>query len=197
MSPKKRQKKITKPATASMNIELNTQVLSDLEEKDKDQNLHVDVDVDVEVGFHDYNQSLIDKTIMHDQDEEYEMSVIMDIIKMQEKEEHEKREKEKQEKQDQEKILKISIEKRDHNIKEILRKLKFLANTQSCFEKKLVSILENIMGTQDLHITIHDNDLYLEIQSYLGLNNNKGTIRLHDEVKEYANKMFILECNFI
>ncbi len=190
MSPKKRQKKITKPATTSTNIELNTQVFPDLEEKAQN------VDVDVDAEFHDYNHSLIDKTIMHDQDEEYEMSVIMDIIKMQEKEEHEKREKEKQEKQDQEKILKISIEKRDHNIKEILRKLKFLANTQNCFEKKLVSILENIMGTQDLHITIHDNDLYLEIQSYLGLNKNKGTIRLHDEVKEYANKMFMLACNF-
>ena len=171
MSPKKRQKKNT-------NVSTNDNIK--VEEKEKDVEVY-------------YNHSHIDNTIIQDQDEDYEMAVIMDIIKMQEKEDIQRQEKEKQEKIEQQKIFELAIQKRDHSIKEILRKLKFLATTQNCFETHLVSLLENTINSQDLHIKINDNDMYLQIQCYLGLNNSKGVIRLTDEIKDYANNMFTLE----
>lgn len=171
MSPKKRQKKNT---IISANHDITVE--------DKDI-----------LPYNPHEHSFIDNSIIRDQDEEYELSVIMDIIKMQEKEDNERKEKENQEKIEAERLLKLAIEKRDYNIKEILRKLKLLLNTQNSFEKMLVSILEDIMNGVDLHITIHDNDMYSQIRSYLGLDGKKGTIRLSDEVKEYIDGFFICE----
>lgn len=179
MSPKKRQKKNTKSTTITNNhnLEINHHVLPILE----------DTCITQSNGFEQ------DNSIIQDQDEEYELSVIMDIIKMQEKEDNERLEKEKQEKIEKERLLTLSIEKRDHNIKEILRKLKILVNTNSSFEKKLVDLLENTMNTKELQILICDNDFYINIQRYLGLNNTKGIIRLTDDIKQYINNMFICE----
>lgn len=183
MSSKKRQRKNTKTISKNDNVELNPHVFPNIDHEYKN----------IEPTHYDKDKYFMDNSVIQDQDEEYNMSIIMDIIKMQEKEDNERKEKEEQEKIEQEKLFRLSIEKRDHNIKEILRKLKVLMNTKNSFEKNLVSILENAMNTQDLQITLYDNDLYLDVQRYLGLNNNKGIIRLSDEIKEYTNNMFVLD----
>lgn len=175
MSPKKRQKKNTITSTSESH---------DIKVEDK------------HLAYSNYEQQHIidkDNSIIQDQDEEYEMSVIMDIIKMQEKEDNERKEKEKQDKIETERLLRLAIEKRDYNIKEILRKLKLVLNIQNPFEKMLVSILEDTMNSEELHIKFYDNDVYIQIRSYLGLDGKRGTIRLSNEVKEYINSFFICE----
>lgn len=128
------------------------------------------------------------KDITSIQDEEYEMSVMMDIIKMQEKEE--KEEKERLEKEKEKLQEKIFI--RDQNIKEILRKIK-IGNSKSELETHIINLLETTMETQDMHIYIHDIELYNNICSYLGMgdDNKKGTIRLYESVKSYAKNLFV------
>lgn len=138
-------------------------------------------------------------SIISEQDEDYDISVMMDIIKMQEKEEKEQKEAEIQrqiqEKQQQLKYIEELNQKiayRDHNIKEILRKIKF-ASGQSVIEKNIVSLLETFMETQEMHIQVDNTEFYEQISSYLGIkdNNTKGIIRLTDNLKTFAKNIFI------
>lgn len=125
------------------------------------------------------------------QDEEYEMSMMMDIIKMQEREEKERLEKEREKQIRDAEELEENIRTRDHNIKEILRKLKHgISNSE--LETKIIWILENTMETQDMHIHIDDAGLYDNICRYLGIKDDdkRGTIRLHESVKAYAKNLF-------
>jgi hypothetical protein len=126
------------------------------------------------------------------QDEEYEMSIMMDIIKMQEREEKEKLEKEREKQLREAQELEEKMRIRDHNIKEILRKLKF-GNCTSQLETNIIELLENAMETQCMYIYVHDMVLYNNICCYLGIGdeNKKGTIRLPESVKDYAKNMFL------
>ena len=133
------------------------------------------------------------KDITTIQDEEYEMSIMMDIIKMQEKEEKERLEKEKEKQIRDAKELEEKIFIRDQNIKEILRKIK-IGNSKSELETHIINLLETTMETQNMHIQIDDTELYNNICCYLGIrdDNKKGTIRLPESVKNYVKKLFVL-----
>lgn len=133
------------------------------------------------------------KDITTIQDEEYEMSIMMDIIKMQEKEEKERLEKEKEKQIRDAKDFEEKIIHRDHNIKEMLRKLK-LGNSTSSLETSIVTLLETTMVSQNMHIYIDEPLLFNEICCYLGIrdDNKKGTIRLPESVKNYAKQLFVL-----
>lgn len=189
MAPKKpRQRKIQK------SLPLNNNILSEISELQKDLNANNQIIFSETLdNLHIIENSVIKDTVIQEQDDDYELSVIIDIIKMQENDEAEKREKERQQQAERYKMIEELIIQRDHNIKEVLRKLKVLTNKQSSFENELIHILENAMTTQELYITINNIDFYDNIQCYLGLNSNRGTIRLSDEVKEYLKKMFIIE----
>lgn len=125
------------------------------------------------------------------QDEEYEMSIMMDIIKMQEREEIERNEKEKEKQIRDAEELEEKIKIRDHNIKEMLRKIK-VGNLISQIESTIIYFLENVMETQDMQIIVNDKLLYHDICCYLGIGdeNKRGTIRLHETVKLYAKNLF-------
>lgn len=131
------------------------------------------------------------KDITSIQDEEFEMSIMMDIIKMQEREEQEEKERLEKENEKQIRKLQEKIFIRDQNIKEILRKIK-IGNSKSELETHIIKFLETTMETQDMHIHIYDTELYNNICSYLGMgdDNKKGTIRLPESVKSYAKNLF-------
>jgi hypothetical protein len=144
------------------------------------------------------------RAITAEQDEEYEMSLMIDIIKMQEREEREQKEKERQQKEieiekEREQIqrdallLEETLKNRDHNIKEILRRIK-IGNGMSRIENDIVTILEVFMETHQITIEIDNVALYNEICSYLGIGdeNKKGTIRLPESVKIFARNVFVL-----
>jgi transcription termination factor NusB len=131
-------------------------------------------------------------SIISEQDEEYEISVIMDIIKIQEKEEKEKKQNEIEQQKKYLQELHENIKQRDNNIKDILRKIK-IGNNLTDIEKNIVNILETFMETQETHIHINDYHLYQQISSYLGTDNinTKGIIRLTDDIKLFAKNLFI------
>jgi hypothetical protein len=136
-------------------------------------------------------------SIIAEQDEEYEMSLMMDIIKMQEREEREQKEKEREKEREQMQrdalLLEETLKNRDHNIKEILRRIK-IGNGMSRIENDIVTILEVFMETHQITIEIDNVALYNEICSYLGIGdeNKKGTIRLPESVKIFARNVFVL-----
>lgn len=129
--------------------------------------------------------NITDHYLVRDQDEEYELAVIMDTIRMQEEEEKHKLEILEKERQS-------SITIRDYHIKEILRKLKINPSKLTPFETFLISTLETFMETQELYLIINDKEYYDNIRNYLGLSNNKGIIRLSDETKIFARDTFKL-----
>jgi hypothetical protein len=174
MSPKKKQRKL-KP------IIENTNTCENIIEHNQVSTTHF-----TEIEPHN---------IIQNQDDEYEMSVIMDIIKMQEKEYLEKLKKEQEQEIERQNSLQEKLIQRDHNIKEILRKMKFQLSNLNAFEISFITLLENIMNTQHLIIMLDDKNLYNNINNYLGLTNKKGTIRLNDSVKEYARNLFQLNIN--
>lgn len=139
------------------------------------------------------SENLDHYNIIQNQDEEYEISIIMDIIKMQEKEELERLEREKREEIERQNILNEKILQRDHNIKEILRKMKFQVSNLSSFEIDLINILENMMNTKELIIILDNKVFYNKILDYLGLTDKKPSIRLSDDVKYFVKNTFQLE----
>lgn len=181
MSPKKKQRKI--------------KVINHYDTEDKltgvcnDKNKHYETEY---TNLHEDNEI---HNIIKNQDDEYEMSVIIDIIKMQEKEELERLEKEKQEEIERQKLLDDNLMHRDYNIKEILRKIKFQVNNLSPFETSLIELLENTMNSQELIIMLNNKDFYENILCYLGLTNKRGSIRLNDDVKTFARHLFQLNIN--
>ena len=138
------------------------------------------------------NPSINSTSIISEQDEDYEISVIMDIIKIQEKEEKEKIEKEIEIQKKHLQELQAKINQRDNNIKEILRKIK-VASGQTSIENTIVNLLEKLMQTQEMCIQLDNIKLYEEISSYLGIKDNttKGVIRLTDDIKMFAKNTFI------
>jgi len=131
------------------------------------------------------------KSIISEQDEDFEISVIMDMIRIQEREEKEKLEKEMEIQKKYSQELQQKIQERDSNIKNILRKIKF-GTGQSSIEKNIVNLLENFMETQEMYIQLDNTELYEQISSYLGIKDNtKGIIRLTDDIKAFAKNIFI------
>ena len=179
MSPKKRQKK-SKDESPRAKEEQQTMACSGSNSVVKQSYFHSNIE---------------EQNIIQNQDDEFEMSVIMDIIKMQEKEDIERIEKEKQQEIEREKERQEKLMKRDHNIKEILRKMKLQMCNLSSFEISLIQLLENTMDTQDLVIVINDKDFYDNIHSYLGITNKRGSIRVNEDVKEFARYLFQLKVN--
>lgn len=131
-------------------------------------------------------------SIISEQDEDFELSVIMDMIKIQEREEKEEIQKQIETQKIHSQELEEKIRYRDTNIKDILRKIKF-GSYQSPIEKKLVNLLETFMETQDMYIQLDSIEFYQDIISYLGIkdNNTKGVIRLTDDVKVFAKNILI------
>lgn len=183
MPPKKTRQRKNKPL-----LQLNDNIQHHLKNETNDIIFSEKKD-----DLYNINHSITKVNIIQEQDDEYELSIIMDIIKMQELEEMKKNEQDKLQNFERNNLLQEMLTKRDNNIKDVLRKLKILANKQNSFENTLINILENTMSTQDFHIKIDNIDFYHNIECYLGLKSNKGTIRLSDEVKEYISKMLILE----
>jgi signal recognition particle GTPase len=138
------------------------------------------------------NQFQFYSNIKSIQDEEYEMSMMMDIIKMQEREEKERLEKEREKQMRDNEELEENIKIRDHNIKEMLRKLKH-GNSTSLFETNIINLLEHTMESQDMQIHIDDPLFYNQLCCYLGIgdDNKKSTIRLPESVRIYAKSFFV------
>lgn len=132
-----------------------------------------------------------DKYIIQEQDEDYEMAIIMDMIKMQENEEKKKEEEREKEKKIQEEKRIEELNQRDRNVKEILRKIK-TGSILSSIEKTIIHLLEAFMESLETKIILHDSNLYEEIFTYLGIDGRKGTIRVSNEIKEFAKNSFTL-----
>ena len=131
--------------------------------------------------------------IIQEQDDDYEMSIIKDMIKMQEQEEKEK-EKNRIIQEEKERIIQEeNISKRDQNIKEVLRRIKTCSQL-SIIEKTIIHMLESLMDTSEMQIILDNIEIYETILTYLGIDGRKGTIRLSNEIKEFIKSTFTLKC---
>jgi hypothetical protein len=124
--------------------------------------------------------------IINEQDTDYEMSMLMDMIKFQEKEDKKREE----DKKILEKMRAIELKQRDQNIKDILRKIKITTKLLP-IEKTIIELLESFMESLETQIIIDDSDLYDQIFNYLGLGERKGIVRLSNEIKEFTQIIFI------
>jgi len=123
--------------------------------------------------------------IIKQQDDEYEIAVIMDLIKIQEQ-------KDKEICQQNIKIKQEMLELRNHHIKEILRKIKISNNLYNPVELSIIQIFDSLMDTENFEIVINDNILYTNIYSYLGLGDAKATIRLSHATKDFVRNTILL-----
>lgn len=122
--------------------------------------------------------------IIKQQDDEYDMAVIMDLIKIQEQSD-------KLISEQNEKIKQDMLETRNYHIKEILKKIKISNNHYTSVELSIIQILETFMDTENMLITIDNHILYTNIYAYLGLGDSKGTIRLTDVTKDFVRKTIL------
>lgn len=131
--------------------------------------------------------------IIQEQDDDYELSIIMDMIKMQEQEEIEKEKVRKMQEEKERKMQEEKIAIRDQNIKEVLRRIKTCSQL-SAIEKTIIHMLEHVMETFEMQIILQDVEMYEKILTYLGIDGRKGTIRLSNEIKDFVKNTFILKC---
>jgi hypothetical protein len=131
--------------------------------------------------------------VIKEQDDDYELSIIMDMIKMQQQQEIEKEKERIMQEEKERKIQEEKISTRDQNIKEVLRRIKTCSQL-SAIEKTIIQMLEHLMETCEMQIILEDVEMYEKILTYLGIDGRKGTIRLSNEIKEFIKSTFILKC---